>query len=222
MLKVLTLERCDIIHRYREMKPRYIGPFRKNRPSNLQTRAFVRAPWSTPRVHVSSNKYDFPNDSLVIFNRGDSTRYRVSLYQLTIKPNQRQEVVFPLLKFAGILAEVLSLFGSEETICDSIIQNFLQTSFLRPTLTEFGDRIPLRVGDCDNPHFQTFSQTFTFYYSSREITIHRSLFIISLFIVFEASFRLRVDIQKFYYSRNTIHFRKNLSFTIHVNYVYGH
>ena len=61
--------------------------------------------------------------------------------------------------------------------------------------------------------FWSFSQTFTFYYSSREITIHRSLFIISLFIVFEASFIIRDDIQKFYYSRNTIHFREK--FAVH-------
>ena len=52
--------------------------------------------------------------------------------------------------------------------------------------------------------------TFTFYYSSREFTIHRLLFIISLFIVFEVSFILRDDIQKFYYSRNTIHFREKI------------
>ena len=55
--------------------------------------------------------------------------------------------------------------------------------------------------------------TFAFYYSSREITIHRLLFIVLLIIIFYASFMVRDEIQKFYYSRNTIHSREK--FVIH-------
>ena len=55
--------------------------------------------------------------------------------------------------------------------------------------------------------------TFAFYYSSREITIHRLLFIVLLFIIFDVSFIVRDETQKFYYSRNTIHSREK--FAIH-------
>ena len=61
--------------------------------------------------------------------------------------------------------------------------------------------------------FQVISQLLRFYYSSREITIHRLLFIILLFIVFEVSFGLRDDIQKIYYSQNTIHLQEK--FVVH-------
>ena len=80
--------------------------------------------------------------------------------------------------------------------------------------------------NCNNSHFRSFSNFYVLlfipgiYYSS--VTIHRLLFMILLFIVFYASFIFRDDIQKVTIHETLFIPEKNLSFTIHVNQVYGY
>jgi hypothetical protein len=108
--------------------------------------------------------------------------------------------------------------------CDSnIIIIFSPIPLQRPTQTELRDEVPFRGEDCHNSPFQVNFRTSTIYYSL--VTIHRSLFIISLFIIFGVSLRFRETFKNF-----TIHVTLFISggktlfiFIVHfiVNLVYG-